>query len=798
MKFLVVDDNADARALLKAILAGNGHSVELAENGAQALEKAAVSLPDMIISDILMPVMDGFVLCEKVRSDAKFKQIPFVFYTATYTDAKDEEFALKIGADRFIVKPAEPEEFMKIIHDVVRNVRETSINNGRPGLKDKKEFLKLYNQRLVNKLEKKMLSLEKEIEKRKAASQKIEESEEKYRTLVESSTDHIFMLNMEGNYIGSNDNVDEFDFTSADELMGKNVKDLQSPGLAEFYMDKLKQVITTGQNVSFEHDIISPKGTVHHWDTLYPIFKENKIRAIGGICRDITNQKIAEKALKSSEEKYRTLVDHAGDAIFIAQNGGMKFPNPATVRLTGYSLEELNSMQFVDLIHPEDRQGIQDAYNKSLKGEAVSPKSDFRMITKTEKMLLAQMSSTRITWEGQPATLNFVRDVTDLRNAEEQLRQAQKVESIGRLAGGVAHDFNNMLNVITGYSEIALEQLKSTDPLYNEITEILNAAKRSVHLTRQLLAFARKQIISPKVLNMNTVVSGTLKMLQRLTGEDIDIDFQAADHLWNIHIDPSQVDQILANLMINARDAIAGVGKVRIETKNEVLDDDYCKIHPNVSPGEYAMLSVSDTGVGMDKETMENIFEPFFTTKAVGEGTGLGLSTIYGIVKQNNGHINVYSEPGMGSVFKIYIPRFAGGHQKKQGMPESPVVGGNETVLVVEDEPQVLKLSRQALGKYGYTILAAQTPEEALQIVREHTQKIHLLVTDVIMPGFNGKELAEKIKAVKPGVKILFMSGYSEDIISRRDILVEGIDFMQKPFSIKAFAGKVREILDGE
>ena len=666
MKFLVVDDSADARALLKAILTGNGHTVELAENGAQALEKAAASLPGMIISDILMPVMDGFQLCEKIRGDAKFKQIPFVFYTATYTDAKDEEFALKIGADRFIVKPAEPDEFMKIIHDVVRNVLETSINNGRPDLKGEKEFFKLYNQRLVNKLEKKMLDLEKEIGER-----------------------------------------------------------------------------------------------------------------------------------KKTEEKYRTLVDHAGDAIFIVQNGRMKFCNPATVRLTGYLEEELSDMQFADLIHPEDRKNIQDNYNKSLKGETVPPQSGFRMIAKSEKVLWAQMNTTRIVWEDQPATLNFVRDVTDLRNAEEQLRQVQKVESIGRLAGGVAHDFNNMLNVITGYSEMALEQLKSTDPLYNEILEILNAANRSAHLTRQLLTFARKQVVTPKVLNVNVIVSGTLKMLQRMTGEDIAIEFKREDSLWNIHMDPSQVDQIMTNLMVNARDAIAGVGSVIIETKNEVLDDEYCAMHVGVAPGEYAMVSVSDTGSGMDKETIENVFEPFFTTKAVGEGTGLGLSTIYGIVKQNNGHITVYSELKMGAVFRIYIPRYTGGRMKTTGVAGINVVAGTETVLLVEDDPQVLKLVNQVLEKYGYTILSAGLPEEALQIAEQYRKEIHLLVTDVIMPGLNGKDLAKKINAMKPGIKILFMSGYTENIIAHRGVLTEGVNFIQKPFFVKSFAQKIREVLDG-
>ncbi|MDA3895713.1 MAG: response regulator [Desulfobacteraceae bacterium] len=668
MKFLIVDDNSNARMLLKAILTGNGHSVELSENGAQALEKAAASLPDMIISDILMPVMDGFQLCEKIRADKALQNIPFVFYTATYTDSKDEAFALKIGADRFIVKPAEPDEFMEIIHDVVRNVRETSVNNGKPGLNGEMEFFKLYNERLVNKLEKKMLDLEKEVAER-----------------------------------------------------------------------------------------------------------------------------------KTTEERCRILVDHAGDAIFVAQNGGMQVLNPATVRLTGYSVEELTRMPFVDLIHPEDQKGIQDAYDKSLKGEKVPAKSGFRMIARSGKISWAQMNSTRITWENRPATLNFVRDVTNLRNTEEQLRQAQKMESIGRLAGGVAHDFNNMLSVITGYAEMAMEKLKKTDPLHNDISEIIDAANRSTHLTRQLLAFSRKQIISPKLLYMNTVVLDTLKMLQRMTGENIEIVFNGGDHLWNIYIDPSQVDQILGNLMVNARDAMNAKGVVTIETKNVVLDAAYCADWPDVVPGDYVMLSVSDTGSGMDKKIMANIFEPFFTSKAVDEGTGLGLSTIFGIVKQNNGHIDVSSEPGKGSVFRIYIPRYTGDLLKKtETVPEDLPKRGAETIMVVEDEPQILKLVKAALEKYGYFMLTPRTPEEALQIAQEYRKEIHLLITDVIMPGLNGKEVAEKIKALIPGIKILFMSGYTKDIITCRENLSEELHFIQKPFHLNPFARKVREILDSD
>ncbi len=381
------------------------------------------------------------------------------------------------------------------------------------------------------------------------------------------------------------------------------------------------------------------------------------------------------------------------------------------------------------------------------------------------------------------------------KKLEEQYRQAQKMESVGRLAGGVAHDFNNMLGVILGHTEMALDEMDPADPFFSGLKEIHKAASRSADLTRQLLAFARKQTISPKVLDLNETIEGTLKMLRRLIGEDINLAWLPGASVLPVKVDPSQIDQILANLCVNARDAITDVGKVAIETGNATFDETYCAAHPGFMPGEYVLLAVSDDGCGMDKETLDMLFEPFFTTKK--EGTGLGLATVYGIVKQNDGFINVYSEPGDGTTIKLYLRRHMGkAEQVEEERPAEPANRGNETILLAEDEPAILKLTTVMLERQGYTVLAASTPGEAIRLAEEHTGKIHLLMTDVVMPEMNGRELAKKLLRLYPDIRRLFMSGYTANVIAHRGVVDEGVDFIQKPFAMQDLAAKVREVLD--
>ncbi len=394
-------------------------------------------------------------------------------------------------------------------------------------------------------------------------------------------------------------------------------------------------------------------------------------------------------------------------------------------------------------------------------------------------------------------------DITERRQTvlerdklQAQLVQSQKMESVGRLAGGVAHDFNNMLQAILGNVDLAMQQTPASSQVRENLDEIQKAAQRSADLTRQLLAFARKQTVSPKVLDLSQTVSGMLKMLQRLIGEDIKLEWLPGSELWSVKVDPSQIDQVLANLAVNARDAIHGMGQITIETSNVTLDETCSQIHLDCVPGDYVLLAVSDTGQGMDADTQSHLFEPFFTTKELGKGTGLGLATVFGIVKQNHGLINVSSEPGQGTVIQIYLPRAQAevvvGEQKaaRQSLPCT------ETVLLVEDEEQILNMGRRILQQQGYTVLAALTPEAALALAKEHPEPISLLITDVVMLGMNGKQMWERLRESQPQVKCLFMSGYTADVIARHGVLEDDVSFLQKPFTIRNLADKVREVLE--
>ncbi|MCF8114748.1 MAG: PAS domain S-box protein [Desulfotignum sp.] len=405
-----------------------------------------------------------------------------------------------------------------------------------------------------------------------------------------------------------------------------------------------------------------------------------------------------------------------------------------------------------------------------------------------------------IEWiDGRLVRMQIATDITDLKKMEAQLNQAQKMESVGRLAGGVAHDFNNMLGVILGHTELALLQADETHDLHADLNEIQNAAKRSADLVKKLLAFARKQTISPRQLDLNNTVESMLNMLRRLIGEDIDLVWQPGAHLWPVKMDPSQIDQILANLCVNARDAISGVGKLTIETGIKSLDEEYCKEHPGFIPGDFVLLAVSDNGCGMEKDTLANLFEPFFTTKEVGKGTGLGLATVYGIVKQNNGFINVYSEPGQGSTFRIFLPRLVVDEDTDKAVPDKKAAaGGTETILLVEDETSILRMTRMMLERKGYSVLPAATPAEAVEKATNHSGAIDLLMSDVVMPEMNGRDLAAQIIGLCPGIRLLFMSGYTANVIAHHGVLDAGVAFIQKPFSMADLMVKVREVLDKE
>jgi two-component system, cell cycle sensor histidine kinase and response regulator CckA len=503
----------------------------------------------------------------------------------------------------------------------------------------------------------------------------------------------------------------------------------------------------------------------------------------------------AEIAHRESEEKYRLLVENANDAIFIVQDGMIRFSNPRTEELLDYPAGELAAMPFSRHLHPADPEAAAGG-DRPEEGKKL-PERTLRIRNRRGQEIWTEMNSVAILWEGKPATLNFARDITEQKRLEAQFLQAQKMEAVGRIAGGVAHDFNNLLTVINSQSQLALLELKEWDPLREKFESIQKAGERAANLTRQLLAFSRRQVVERKVIDLNGLIRDLEKMLRRVIGEDIRLETSLTAHPGRVKADPGQIEQALLNLVVNARDAMPGGGKLTIATGDEEVDGEYAGKHMGLKTGRYVRLSVSDTGVGMPPEVKERLFEPFFTTKEKGKGTGLGLSTVYGVVKQTGGEIWIYSEPALGTTVKIYLPAVDApveGEKKKPAAERTAC--GSETILVVEDEDEVRKLAAGILSRQGYKVLEASHGGDALLMMEKRPEPIELLLTDVVMPGISGPDFARRLKILRPELKVLYMSGYADNGIFQQGILERGMAFLQKPFTVENLARKVREVLD--
>lgn len=971
---LIVDDKPENLYLLQALLTGNGFMAFTAGNGAQALELARASAPDVIVSDILMPGMDGFALCREWKKDPSLSRIPFIFYTATYTDSRDEKLALDLGADRFLVKPLEPDVLLGEIWAVLEATSAAGTSAQLPR-KEEEVVMCQYNQALVRKLEEKLAELEEaswqrdeneyrlehinhvlravrgvnrlitkednrerliqgacenliealsyshawitlidengavtssaqaatDTEAAMALSavlargelprcarrafetpeivsvpepvadcpecplrgvydttggvsvrlefdgvvygvlsvarpirqiddtdeyalflelasdlafalrkielaelhRRLERRNEQYARIVTNSRDAMALINQDYVYLEVNPAYAALVNRPSEKIVGYTMSDVLGEEyfrqIGKVHMDQCLAGDTTHFEVSRD---VAGSGLRHISATYSPCrTPEGEVTAIAVNINDITERKRAEEALRASEEKYRAMVENVGIGVSLISpnmeilelNQQMRewFPlASSTEKPFCYRSFSIPSRDEIC----EDCPTFKTLQDGAVHEARISAQQDggvrnFRVISSP-----VRDSENRVI-----AAIEMVEDITEKLSLEAQLRQAQKLEAVGQLAGGVAHDFNNLLMGVMGYVSLCQDELVPDHPIREWLDEISNDVQRSANLTRQLLAFARKQAVVPKVLDLNDTIVSMRKLLRRLIGEDIELNWIPAADPWLVRIDPSQIDQILANLCVNARDAIGGVGKVTVMTENVILDDDYCALHAEVVPGAYVMLAVSDTGCGMDRSTLEHIFEPFFTTKEVGQGTGLGLATVHGIVKQNHGHITVYSEPGSGTTFRIYLPRFEGKTSRNQSPgAEAPRPGGNETILLAEDEKSIRVTTALFLDSLGYAVLTAETPDHALTLAAEHAGRIHLLITDVIMPGISGRDLADRLKEDYPNMRCLFMSGYTADVIAHRGILAEGVDFLSKPFTRDILARKVREVLDRE
>jgi PAS domain S-box-containing protein len=557
--------------------------------------------------------------------------------------------------------------------------------------------------------------------------------------------------------------------------------------------------IVVSGNIGEELAVACMKAGAHDYVT-----KGHLARLVPAIERELREadqrrqRRKAEEALRKSEERYRLLVENAADLITVSDmEGRITFASPSVERVLGFSQEDVVGRAVVDFVHPDDAEVVQAAITESMVSGVPAQMTGLRIRHRDGTWRVFEGTGSRLTGEsGPPQLVTTARDITDRVQLEQQLHQAQKMEAVGRLAGGVAHDFNNLLTVILGYGNLLLDQVKNDDVLHQEVDEIKRAATRAAALTQQLLAFSRKQVLALRVVDLNETIRGLSQMLKSLVKEDIELVLNLEPALGSVRVDTGQIEQVIMNLALNARDAMPEGGRLEIETTNVDLDDTFAHRHV-VQPGPYVLMCVTDNGQGMDSETQSRLFEPFFTTKSPGKGTGLGLSMVYGIIKQSGGSIFAYSELGKGSTFKIFLPRVdTPAEPVEEPPPPTRALNGTETVLLVEDETPVRTLVQDILSKHGYSVLDARDGVEALEMSRRHRGLIHLMVTDVVMPGMSGIELARRFDVERPETRVLYLSGYTDDVVLRNGVLRPGTAFLQKPFTPESLLQKVRSLLD--
>ncbi len=663
-----------------------------------------------------------------------------------------------------------------------------------------------------------------DITARRNAERALAESERLYRMIVENMQDVICLMdfNLQFTYVSS-DNLELTGYTK-EEVKHVRINKLLTPGslslitdifVEELEREKKRTTFNDPITKTLELELFHKKGGTTWAEVTATLTRDEhgKPEEIMLVARDITARRKIQEALRDSEQRYRMIIENMKEVVWTTDtNLRFTYMSPSCFSLTGYTPDELIALPLDQLLMPESLTLAINAVTEELALEDSAEAADPNRSRTVEQEILCKNGNTvwievtatfmRNTQGKATGMLMAGRDITEGKKAREekdkleaQLMQSQKMEIVGRLAGGVAHDFNNMLSVILGYADLAKLRLGSLHPVLKDIAEIEKAAIRSRDITTQLLAFSRKQIIEPKVIDLNDLVAHTQKALIRLIGEDVGLQVVMGEHLWPIKFDPSQIEQILINLAVNARDAMPGGGQLTIETVNTVLDDSYCEKNIDCIPGHYVRLSFSDNGVGMDKETLQHIFEPFFTTKDVGKGTGLGLATVYGIVKQNNGFVNVYSEPAHGTTFSIYLPRAEGQNAILLESEEELKITGTGNILLVEDDAMVLQITKGILESLGYTVRSVEKPMEAIEYCKDPDACIDLVISDVVMPGISGKELRNRVLEIRPDINLIFMSGYTADVIAHHGVLEEGVQFIQKPFTIKSLAAKVMEAL---
>jgi len=620
-------------------------------------------------------------------------------------------------------------------------------------------------------------------------------NEEQIAGILKYSPSIIFLKDINGKYLLVNQRYEEIFHISNEEIHGKTDFDIFPEGIAETFRKNDQRVISAGEIITIEETVLHDDGMHNYLVLKFPVRNpEGAITAVCGIATDVTTRKQAE----IERERLMAAIEQAAETIVITDaRANIEYVNPAFEQITGYTRgEAIGQNPRILKSGKQDAAFYKDMWNTLLSGQTwngqlVNKKKDGSLYI--EDVTISPVH------DAMGKIVNYVavkRDITHEVEIEDQLRQAQKMEAVGQLAGGIAHDFNNLLQVITGYTDMAIKETSPDSPLHEDLTEVSVAANRASELIHQLLAFSRRQVIQPVELDLNDVIEQLLKMIHRLISEHIKLDFMPGDQLGVVYADRGQIEQVLTNLCINARDAMPNGGTLTIETKNIVIDEDYVQHHPGTQSGPYILLEVTDTGCGIPQNQIKNIFDPFFTTKDVGKGTGMGLATVYGIIKQHHGHINIYSEPDKGTAFKIYLPLVERKAVKTTPEKQQSVRGGTETILVAEDEPTVLGLAARILRDAGYTVLTASDGQEAVRIFNDHADEIDLTLFDVVMPRMGGKEALEKIHEIRPGLPHIFASGYSKNIVHTDFIQDHNLSLICKPYRTATLLGIVRKVLD--
>ncbi len=620
--------------------------------------------------------------------------------------------------------------------------------------------------------------------------------ESQYRYLVDSTSDSLYLVDAEGRYLFMNTNHANRLNLAKHEAGTLAYQDFHSDEQNAEFLAKVKTVYETGISIHDEHQ--SQRDGGYFLRTFSPVRANSdsrKIFAVAIVSKDITKRRKTEEALQKSEYKYRQLIEHSNEAIFILTGGKISYGNSRTEKMLGYPMDDLRLIAFINLLISEDREMVFERQKSILQGDNTSLNYSFRIINKDGATVWVEANSVAITWEGEPATLNFMRDITRQKRTEARLLQAQKMESIGTLAGGIAHDFNNLLMGIQGHASLSLIKLDKNDPNYEHIKTIQNLVQNGANLTKQLLGFARGGKYEVKRVDLNALIEKTSQNIGR-TKKEIRIHRSLAVDLWPTDADQGQIEQVLLNLFVNAWQAMPGGGDLYIETKNIALDESRFKSYSGKT-GRYVKISVTDTGVGMDEKTRERIFEPFFTTREMGRGTGLGLASAYGIIKNHNGFINVYSEKGKGATFNLYIPAAVKKDAKGKYPDENDVIDTTpctETILLVDDETVILDVASDMLKTLGYTVITAQDGPSALDLYRQNQAEIDLVILDMVMPDMSGGEVFDELKKINPKVKVLLSSGYSLNGQASR-IIDRGCDgFIQKPFTMGDISRQLRAI----